>query len=283
MADTLKEWIKKLGTDVYIPLLFEPVKIKADEVTAFTGRAPFQISQWDEKLEDSAIVTFVSRTDRMWSPDFSKLNIHRKLRNIIRFDEIRLRLENRIQNRRIIQLSSLLKKRFKRVKINVIGQGDPIVNDLFEDLRTQKFSRDYEEKMIKVCAESHVVVGTHGSHMILPSSVSGASIHIHNDNFEFHDLLDCIVTEENPRLAVIRHQRYPVSSSSPFIAKKITKLLINMSIHKLIFMDNFTNPGEKGLEERTLRFRAQRARALGSQDKGGWGQLLYDCSCYFNK
>jgi hypothetical protein len=282
MAETIKTWVHDLGTHVYIPLIFEPVGLDANSVTNFTKHAPFPIDYWDKRLEECAHVTFVARTDRMWSPELPRTPLHPRILQILSYERTIKHVESYIQNIRFIKLAKILKKRFKKINIRIIGQGKPISSKYFDDLRREKFDRSYEMEMIKICAESHTVVGTHGSHMILPTALAGSSIHIHNDSFEFHDLLDCVVTEQNPRLAIIRHQRHLNSSSSNFIANKVTKLLINTSIHEVIFSDNFSDPPPEGLEKFIFKHRTQRTKALSEQDTGNWGKLLYDCSCYFN-
>lgn len=145
------------------------------DIERFSGVAPFPM---DRFMELPKQVTFVLREDRLWfrspftkflSRALNKLGLKRWVNGFFLADQQRL------------ALSSLrrLKQVYPDAKAVIVGLGDASVKEPgIRDLRTRRMDRDTELAWCAAYAESQVVIGVHGSNMLLPTALAAGCIEI---------------------------------------------------------------------------------------------------------
>jgi hypothetical protein len=83
------------------------------------------------------------------------------------------------QRRRVVRLASLLRRAFPKLDFGVVGPGTPGgLPPWITDLRSPRMSPEQERQWCRRYAESHMIVGVHGSNLVLPSAHGGSVIEL---------------------------------------------------------------------------------------------------------
>jgi hypothetical protein len=132
------------------------------DITQFTRIPKHNFDQMDYR------VTFIWREDRIWF----NLVLTRLFRKLNFFTIALL-----FQNWRIHRLFKQLKAKIPAAKVTVAGLGTQTTfPEWIEDFRVEQFDADAERKLCQIYSESRLVIGVHGSNMLLPSGHAGMTI-----------------------------------------------------------------------------------------------------------
>lgn len=145
------------------------------DIERFCGVAPFPVAEFMQRPRQ---VTFVLREDRLWfrSPltkflwrVCNKLGLRKALNGIFLADQQRLAMATW---RRI-------REAYPDAKAVVVGLGEATLDrpDV-TDLRTRRMDQTTELRWCRAYADSQLVVGVHGSNMLLPTILAGGCIEI---------------------------------------------------------------------------------------------------------
>ncbi len=145
------------------------------DIGRFTGVEPFQLHEFDSKPKH---ITFIARQDRLWlKSDTADLAFRGLLRSGLRKRFGHLLVAG--QSRRIRKTMELIRKKFPDVQFTVVGLDEPGgFEGLAEDLRTQRMDVATELAWCRAYAASQVVVGVHGSNMLLPTAFAAGAVEI---------------------------------------------------------------------------------------------------------
>ena len=147
----------------------KPSKTQLQQVLATKA---FKLNNWNTQ---PFTITFVWRNDRLWhtqqleyllllaSVKFPKLAFFRKL----------------LQKRQAGYINGLYKKlanAIPNLRFNVTGIGSTPLNSSIADLRAKNYQK--EKEWLSVYAQSHLIIGVHGSHMLIPTSLSAGYIEL---------------------------------------------------------------------------------------------------------
>lgn len=145
------------------------------DVHAFTGVAPFPIEEFSTR---PAHITFVAREDRLWFADplskfmgriINKLGLKKSLG----------RWHVKAQDRLIRRSMRLIRRSMPDVRFTVVGLAEGGgLSDLATDLRTKRMDDAVERSWAEAYAASQIVVGVHGSNMLLPTAHAAGCIEI---------------------------------------------------------------------------------------------------------
>ncbi|WKZ65112.1 MAG: hypothetical protein QY325_10100 [Flavobacteriales bacterium] len=147
----------------------------AIDIARYTGVEPFP-------LEDYATapkrITFVLREDRLWYRTPLHKLMHRALRRI----GLR-RLADcfflRDQQRLAMGALARIRLAVPGVRATIVGLGDPsLVPTGVTDLRTRRIDEQVERAWCSAYAGSQLVVGVHGSNMLLPTALAAGCIEV---------------------------------------------------------------------------------------------------------
>jgi hypothetical protein len=179
-------------------------------------------------------LTFIWREDRPWLPEFWWRRL-RKLRSrgiLLAF-----------QNRRIRRFFQEVRRAAPGVKCCVAGLGrNTSFPDWIEDLRVEKYSTETERATAQRYAQSRVVVGIHGSNMLLPSGLAGMTIELVPPGKWDCLPLDLLINEKDARLALFRYRFVPTNTSPATLAQIAVPMLNRFHDMAKVFAEEHAVP-----------------------------------------
>ena len=189
----------------------------------FVKKKPFAF----EKLGSKPItVTLILREDRFWlRSKFSKLLYFICIKyKIIRYLNW---VFSALQNRNVRSLAYELKKYIKGVQISAYGIGTPgKLSSSIIDLRENYTDyRTHEEERYAAYAISQMVIGIHGSSMILPTALAGSFISLLPEHKIAHFSEDYIPRYANSQRQTFLGRFLPDTQSPKLIAKHAFEML----------------------------------------------------------
>ncbi|MFC1838332.1 hypothetical protein ACFL1N_02030 [Thermodesulfobacteriota bacterium] len=212
-------------------------------IERFTGIEPFNISEWTESLKKPTI-TFVWRDDRCWWDEkryASWRGLSRRLkRRLLRLEYSQIQRQE--QTSRIIILAGELKRAIPNLDFSVAGLGlQGGLPDWIHDIRTTNINVQVEKNWCKRYSESNVVIGIHGSNMLLPSAHSGAVVELVPDDRWNNIIQDILISEQGERENLFRFRLLPLDTSIKTLSIAIISLLRFFPDAFYIFNNEFTN------------------------------------------
>lgn len=195
-------------------------------IERFTGVKPFPLAQWEARL-DRPTVTFIWRDDRIWQvrDDTPTVAVRKKLRSSIgRPSDLLVE-----QRRLVVELAEALRSELPTLNFAIAGLSEGKDDHLptwIEDLRTSNMNDDGERFYCERYASSHVVIGLHGSNMLLPSAHSGSVVELIGPGRWGNFLQDILIHESDDcRDTLFRYRFLPDSSSPQTVAQLVTSIL----------------------------------------------------------
>lgn len=187
------------------------------DITRFTGVPKHSFEQEEYKI------TFIWRENRLWCR--SKM----------------LNLGLLIQNWRVKKLFEKIRAQVPEAKFAITGLGmHTTFPDWIEDLRVDRFDEKIERQICKLYSESRLVIGIHGSHMLLPSAHAGMTLDLIPNKRWGHSwgnfAQDILYQETDPRLAAFRYRYLPAQTS----INEIVDISLNMLLRDRNFCLNMT-------------------------------------------
>ena len=173
----------------------------------------FDISKFDEL---PYTVTFVLRDDRYWHAT--------KLDDFVNRALISLGIRKPFKGYFIWRQNRLVKKTIKKlrdVRVNIIGMG------------TAAITTELEKQWCDTYSRSHVVIGVHGSNMLIPTSLAAGFIDILPGHKIAH-LGEDIVLRHEGRAAVLLGRHVDQLISPSLMAEHVTEMLKFSKIFQLI-------------------------------------------------
>ncbi len=196
------------------------------DITNFTG-----VKKHDFQ-KDEFRISFIWREDRTWINSLVlNKGINKSKNNILK--NILLNW----QKRKIVKLFSGLRKTFPNAKYTVAGISKPEKFPSWIDNQiVQKLDENLEKKLCNVYSESRVIIGVHGSNILLPSAHAGMTIDLMPDDRWGNFAQDILYQEEDVRMGCYRYRYIPISQN----AKILSKLIVNMVQNRDRFYENMT-------------------------------------------
>lgn len=145
------------------------------DVERFTGMAPFPIEEFTSRPPH---ITFVAREDRLWFASPLGKFLYRVL-NKFGLKRSLGRWYVAAQDRLIRRSIRLIRKDIPTSRFTIVGlaQGGGL-GDVATDLRTTRMDDNVERAWVEAYAGSQIVVGVHGSNMLLPTAHAAGCIEI---------------------------------------------------------------------------------------------------------
>lgn len=211
------------------------------KIELFTETKPFSIKKWDEALIKSPKVTFIWREDRLWlketqSQSGANIGINRFINGFRKRISEKLNSDVNRQKQQVISLAESLREQFPRIEFTVSGLGSPGgFPTWINDVRTKYFNDKVEKEMCQLYSSSHVVIGVHGSNMLLPSAHAGAVVELVPDGRYSNLIQDLIIDEQDIRQALFRYRFLPINSTPKLVANVTTSLMQNLTYALFIY------------------------------------------------
>jgi hypothetical protein len=176
-------------------------------------------------------VTFIWREDRLWN-DSSTGRLKNFVNKFMSGGGPNGKIKDiNIQKKNIITLAEILKRRYSGLKFSVAGVGEP--GDFptwISDQRAHNINELVEKKWCTLYAESDVVIGVHGSNMLLPSALSGAIIELVPDDRWMNILQDILVSNSDVRVSMSRIRLLNIDTTPSELAMALDTLIRYMPV-----------------------------------------------------
>lgn len=170
------------------------------DIERFTGVPAHDLNASDYR------VTFIWREDRLWVDAF-KAKVLRRAR------AWKVALSQ--QNKRIVALFETMRRTNPNLRFTVAGLGTTTSFPAWiDDRRLAKFDAESERAVCRVYAESRLVIGIHGSNMLLPSAHAGMTLDLMPPDRWGNFAQDIVYNypcsrESDPRLLGFRYRYIP--------------------------------------------------------------------------
>ncbi|MCP4246950.1 MAG: hypothetical protein GY778_07860 [bacterium] len=173
------------------------------DIERFSGVTPFPTNDWTGPPACPA-VTFIWRDDRCWTNGQPQRNDAAargyQTANVVRFAEV-------------------LRSKWPALDFAVAGCGEPGgFPDWIDDLRRSSIDLATEREWCRRYAASHLVVGVHGSNMLLPSAHAGAVLDLMPANRWANAGQDLLLRGTEPREMIGRYRLLPESMEPDALA-----------------------------------------------------------------
>ena len=209
-------------------------------IERYTRVKPFPMNEWFDRLQKPTL-TFVWRNDRLWSETPSqqwKRGLLRGARQIGLLPS-----PATAQAAHVRELARSLQARYPALDFAVVGIGQPGGFDAgITDMRATKIDETVERTWCERYAQSHIVIGIHGSNMMLPSALAGSVIELlPGDRIGnlAQDIID--VGPQTGREVIFRYRFLPVSASPDDIRAVAETLLKYMPSVQIQFGRTFNS------------------------------------------
>lgn len=181
----LQKWHNQINAEIQAQLpRFETVHLgrgyshpefnKVD-IERYIDVSPFPLEEFDER---PLHITFVSRTDRLWYRNGVAKFVYRVLRKLGLKDSFG-RYYVWAQDKLMKQTISKIKRLVPNATFSVVGIGNPTFRSrTAQDLRTNKMNPEVELEWCRAYGKSQMVIGVHGSNMLLPTAFSAGCVEI---------------------------------------------------------------------------------------------------------
>jgi hypothetical protein len=202
----------------------------------FTGLQPNEINSSDTRI------TFIWRQDRIWvnNPYLIKLPKKIKLLKIL-FKPLVI-----VQKYKVLRLFNKLRKSFPRAKFSIVGLGQMYkFPHWIEDHRVNSFNLETEIKACEVYSKSTIIIGIHGSNMLLPSAHGGMVLDLMPIDKWGNFAQDILFNEKNNRLASYMYRFVPLETKINVLTKLITKQIIGYQHYKEQMVEDAFNLQEE--------------------------------------
>ena len=185
------------------------------DITKFTKLSKHTFEQ------TQPLVTFIWREDRLWCHPFLE---RRRTLKLLGLYKILLWL----QNLRVQKLFDQVRMRVPEAKFAIAGLGTKTQFPYWiQDVRVERFDSITEKQACQLYAASSIVVGVHGSNMLLPSAHAGIVIDLMPKDRWVNFTRDILYQEQDPRLATFRYQYLPLGIPIKELANIASTMLKN--------------------------------------------------------
>jgi hypothetical protein len=202
------------------------------DITRFTRVAKHDFATRDYRI------TYIWREDRPWWDHSFTLRVAGRLKL--------KRIFLPWQNLKVRRLFALLRLECPEATFTVAGLGRSTdFPDWVDDQRVETFTDEAERRSCTIYAESRLVVGVHGSSMLLPSAHAGITIDLMPSEKWFNmaqDILyQAIGQNEDERISALRHQYFPANSSPRLLSRVSGNVINHFFLFRTVFANNLAD------------------------------------------
>ncbi len=222
LASEIRERLESFR-EVYLSVAFSHPHGEDFDIERFTRVSPFPLENLGEH-QNRPVITFIWREDRLWetanrstSGRFGKIKRHFNISQEERTGE---------QTSKVVKFAECLRGEFPLLDFAVAGLGKTGgLPDWISDLRLTKMGAEAERRWCERYAESHIVVGVHGSNMLLPSAHAGGVIELISEDRQGNYLQDILFRRSDAREMFFRYRFVPHSTAPEDLANLASTML----------------------------------------------------------
>lgn len=206
---------------IYLSRAYSHPDFSRLSVERLTGVKPFDLKNFTLQ---KTTVTFILREDRWWfsSPKYYwYYRISRKLKILKWASTYLSRQQNRLVKKTIRSINEVL----PGVDFHIVGLGRTgRFVGYASDERKWKTNEKVEQAWCETYAKSHVVIGIHGSNMLLPTALAAGCVEILPED-RYGNMVQDISVRYNDRLQLFFYRFADQFASPSSVAKKVTAII----------------------------------------------------------
>jgi hypothetical protein len=146
------------------------------DMKSMTGISPFNLEHF---TKEQPTFTFVLREDRWWLGSPLSYWLYRLGRRFKKAKSLCYRLVTDRQEKLAVETMTIIRKEIPDARFFVTGLGKKKgFGKLAMDSRTLKVDEEKELEWCRIYAHSHIVIGFHGSNMLLPTAFAAGCIEV---------------------------------------------------------------------------------------------------------
>lgn len=224
--------------EVYLGRGYAHPEFASIDIERFTGVPPFPLQEFDKRPPH---ITFVAREDRLWFTTRLSKFIYRALGRLGPLKGLR-RWFVGTQDRMIKRSMRAILERMPEAKFTVVGLAKPGgYGSMADDLRTRDMNDSVEMAWIKAYAQSQVVVGVHGSNMLLPTAHAAGCVEILPDD-RFGNIVQDISVRWHDRMQVFMYRFVDEFAPPRTVARHVTAMFSEFNnYHRNNRLNGFAN------------------------------------------
>ena len=221
LANEIGERLKSFS-EVFLSVAFSHPHSSDFDIERFTRIAPLPLENFGER-QNNPVITFIWREDRLWETENSPTTT--------RFEKMKQHLglsqeRTNEQLDKVVKLAECLRGEFPLLDFAVAGIGSANgLPDWISDLRLTKLDAEAERHWCERYAKSHIVIGVHGSNMLLPSAHAGSVIELISEDRQGNFLQDILLRHSDAREMFFRYRFVPHSTAPEDLARLASTIL----------------------------------------------------------
>lgn len=216
----IKEQLKRF-TSVWISHTYTHLDERKIDLFDFLKIKRFELNNY-AKIKYQ--ITFVLREDRFWHPN--------QVEQFIFFLTVKFRMLNKArrffcwrQNRLVRKTAHLISRELGDVSFILTGIGKMgMMRWGVSDERVTKINYEVEMEWSKLYSESHIVIGVHGSNMLIPSALAAGFIEILPD-YKIRHVAESTLQPYDNRLSQFLGRHVPGLSSPKRVARHAVSMI----------------------------------------------------------
>jgi hypothetical protein len=217
----------KRFSKIYLSKSYSHPELAPNTIKRLTGIAPFDLSQFQQI---TPTVTFVVREDRWWLPGAKDYWFYRLCR-FFDFLPWGSRVLSWRQNRLIKSTIRSVRRKLPRAKFIIVGLGNTgSFDDSIQDERTLMPNTMIETAWCATYARSHVVVGVHGSNMLLPTALAAGCVEILPQD-RYGNMVQDISVRYSDRKQLFFYRFVDQYASPKSVAAKIVSIISDFNMY----------------------------------------------------
>ncbi|HWA33318.1 MAG TPA: hypothetical protein VG737_04265 [Cyclobacteriaceae bacterium] len=235
--DAIRKFVAAESTrfdNIYLSKAFSHPDFSKIDISRLTGVRPFNLKDFSKR---KPVVTFVLREDRWWFSgvaDYWFYRACRRLKKLRSGSKILSRRQNKLVKKTIRQL----RKKIPGITFNVVGLGTTgSFNHYAFDQRKAKVDTAIEREWCHTYARSHVVVGVHGSNMLLPTALAAGCVEILPED-RYGNMVQDISVRYADRLQLFFYRFADQYASPASVAFKIESMIRDFPSYHLNMREN---------------------------------------------
>jgi hypothetical protein len=221
LAGEIRRRIEALSTGVRLSPAFSHPHPDDFRIERFTRVRPFPLEEWEGRLA-RPLVTFIWREDRLWRERGDAAGLPGKLARRMK------RTDGGVaeQLRKVLETAEALRREWPSLDFALAGVGKPGGLPVWvSDLRRTEPDTRTEREWCERYASSHLVLGVHGSNMLLPSAHAGGVIELLGEERWRNFLQDILFRPADCRETFFRHRFLPHRTMPDELARLASLML----------------------------------------------------------
>lgn len=210
------------------------------DIHRFTGVKPFPLDEWAIDIEHP-VVTFIWREDRLWRNERQPLaSGFEKIKRQFTLEERPVKIQAEL----VVTLAEALRQEWPNLDFAVAGLGrSEKLPDWIKDLRQKELNTDTERQWCTRYGASHIVVGVHGSNMILPSAHAASVVELIGEDRWGNFLQDLLFRPGDSREMFFRYRFLEDNVPAPRLARLLNSLLRGLPKFRYLMDPRFCKHG----------------------------------------